>query len=529
MSEQPRTSAHQGDPGEHSGTDGPAANVEHDEPTTHRETAPRYSSAGNDSEEHPPEAVVFGRPEGVRGSFDHRGTDSTPRVNHAPPTPESLAHAFGRPAGASEPLQRAPWETGARQSGEDGTDEPVFWNEQGEQDPWRDPTSGAVLGGPALEENRSESGTPPGEGPLLSAREVLFGRRVRPRSLLTLGLVVLLLGAAGGFVGRITAEEGNPLTNPDVTLASVEPGNDRPAGSVSGVASRVVPAVVSVEVRIGSEGGTGSGVVIDGNGYVVTNNHVVSMAADTPNAKIFTVFSDGTRTSARIVGRDPQTDLAVLKVEVSNPTVAQLGSSEDLRVGDEVLAIGSPLGLDNTVTSGIVSSLDRPMRLAGEGTDTNAVIDAIQTDAAVNPGNSGGALVSGNGAVVGINTAIRTLGAGGSSGSIGLGFAVPIDKVRQIAQQLIRTGEVKHAELGVNTKSVTDGIADGAQVQNVKQGSAAEKAGVVEGDVITKVDDREITGADELQVAVDEHDVGAVVPVTVVRDGNELVLDVTLQ
>ncbi|ASU81231.1 serine protease [Actinopolyspora erythraea] len=530
MSEQPRTSANQGDPRGSSDADDPAAAPQREDPAKRDAAGPPHSAAGEESAGHAAEAAVFGRPDGVRGSFAPRENPApTARVSHAPPAPESLANAFGRPADAPEPLQRAPWDPGPHQPGEDLPGDPVFWSERGEQDPWRDPTAGAVLSGPAREEDRTESTTTPENGPLLSAREVLFGRRVRPRSLLTLGLVVLLVGAVGGFVGRLTAEEGNPLTDPNVTLASVEPGTERPAGSVSGVASRVLPAVVSVEVRLGSEGGTGSGVVIDGEGYVVTNNHVVSMAADTPNAKIFTVFSDGTRTPARIVGRDPQTDLAVLKVEVSNPTVAQLGSSEELRVGDSVLAIGSPLGLDSTVTRGIVSSMDRPVRLAGEGTDTNAVIDAIQTDAAVNPGNSGGALVAGNGAVVGINTAIRTLGTGGTGGSIGLGFAVPIDKVRQVAQQLIRTGEVEHAELGVDAKSVTDGTADGAQVQNVRQGSAAEAAGLAEGDVITKVGDREIDGADTLEVAVDEHDVGAVVAVTVVRDGNELVLDVTLQ
>ncbi|WP_245695923.1 MULTISPECIES: S1C family serine protease [Actinopolyspora] len=447
-------------------------------------------------------------------------------MEQAPPPPESLTKAFGRPRNSSESLQRSPGDSGA--DADSTAQDPVLWDEGDEHDPWRDPTTGAVLGGPALTDERDEDPAPPGSGPLLSAREVIFGRRVRPRSLITLGVVVLLVGAAGGFVGRITAEEGNPLTNPDVTLATVEPGADRPASSIAGAASSVVPAVVSVEVRVGSQGGTGSGVMINGNGYVVTNNHVVSMAADTPDAEIFTVFSDNTRTPARIVGRDPETDLAVLKVEVSNPTVAQLGDSQDLQVGDKVMAVGSPLGLESTVTSGIVSSVHRPVRLAGEETDTNAVIDAIQTDAAVNPGNSGGALVDGNGAVIGINTAIRTMGTGDSGGSIGLGFAIPINQVREIAQQLIRTGQVRHPELGVNAKSVTDGAADGAQVQNVRDGGAAQEAGISEGDVITEIGDRTIGGADELEVAVDEHDVGAVVPVTVVRKGRELVLDVTL-
>ncbi|WP_277675580.1 trypsin-like peptidase domain-containing protein [Saccharopolyspora rectivirgula] len=475
----------------------------------------------------PAHEAVFSRPSGVSGSFARPANHvQLPRnAESAPPPPEALAQAFSRPPGSTETLQRAP---GERPPENSPAAEPVLLDGD-ETDPWRDPAAPAVLGPPFYSEDRTEDAEPAERGPLLSAREVLFGRRVHPRALAALGAVALLIGAAGGFLGRITAEEGNPLVNPNVTLAEVEPNPNRPQTNAAAVAQRVVPAVVSVEVRIGAQGGTGSGVVIDGNGYVVTNNHVVSMAADTPNAEVFTVFHDGTRAPARIVGRDPKTDLAVLKVEVANPTVAQLGDSDSLSVGDEVIAIGSPLGLASTVTTGIVSSVHRPVRLAGQGTDTNAVIDAIQTDAAINPGNSGGALVDSTGAVIGINSAIRTLGAEGEGGSIGLGFAIPIDDVRRIAEELIRTGQVRHADLGVNAKSVTDGLSDGAQVQNVRDGSAAAKAGIAEGDVIIKVGDRQVRSADELIVAVDRHRVGERVPVTLVRQGRELVLDVTLQ
>jgi S1-C subfamily serine protease len=196
-----------------------------------------------------------------------------------------------------------------------------------------------------------------------------------------------------------------------------------------------------------------------------------------------------------------------------------------------VIAIGSPLGLAGTVTDGIVSALNRPVRLAVGGSDTNAVIDAIQTDAAINPGNSGGPLVDSTGAVVGINTAIRSLGANdGASegGSIGLGFAIPIDDARVIADELIRTGTAKHAEIGINARSVTDVTTGGAQVQNVQAGSAAAKAGVVEGDVIVKVGDRAISGADELAVAVAERKPGETVQVSLVRDGRPLILSVVL-
>nr|MDQ3990363.1 trypsin-like peptidase domain-containing protein [Actinomycetota bacterium] len=295
------------------------------------------------------------------------------------------------------------------------------------------------------------------------------------------------------------------------------------------VADRVLPAVVSIEIRTGDQGGFGSGVVIDGAGFVLTNNHVVSPAAGNPGATLETVFADGTRVPARIVGRDPKTDLAVLKVEVANPTVAQLGRSGTLEPGDGVIAIGSPLGLASTVTTGIVSAVDRPVRLQGDGTDTNAVIDAIQTDAAINPGNSGGALVDSSGAVVGINTAIRTLGAGEGGGSIGLGFAIPIDDARAIAEELIRSGRVRHPDLGVNAASVTDGTSDGARVQNVQQGSAAAEAGIAEGDVIVRVGGRGVATADELEVAVREFEIGAPVPVALVRDNRPLTVTVTLK
>ena len=276
--------------------------------------------------------------------------------------------------------------------------------------------------------------------------------------------------------------------------------------------------------------GTGAGVVIQPDGYVLTNNHVVAPAAVGSGGKLDAVFSDGTRAPARIVARDPKTDLAVVKVDVRNPVVAAVGSSRALAVGDAVIAIGSPLGLAGTVTQGIVSALDRPVRLDAGETDADAVIDAIQTDAAINPGNSGGPLVDSTGAVIGINTAIRSIGAtaGNEGGSIGLGFAIPIDTARAIAEELIRDGRVQHADLGVNARSVTDGAMDGAQVQNVAANGPAALAGVVEGGVITKVGNRPIAGADELVVAVREHEPGDTVPVALVREGRPLTVSVVL-
>ncbi|HEY3895610.1 MAG TPA: trypsin-like peptidase domain-containing protein [Pseudonocardiaceae bacterium] len=480
----------------------------------------------------PEAARAFARPPGVTGAFaDQPGVTTRDWVTATPP-PETLVAAFGRPPDSGDRLQRPPELNGSHDNGRpyrggsDGQDE--FWPRDAGGNPWRDPRAAAVLGAPAVAQDRSECADPPRPGARLSLVDVLFGRKVSNRALALLGVLALLIGAAGGLVGRLTSEGGSLLHDPGATLASVQPAIDRPADSVAAVAGRVVPAVVSLEFRVGDQGGFGSAVVIDGQGYLLTNNHVVAPAANIPQATLEAVFSDGTRLPARIVGRDPKTDLAVVKVEVANPTVAQLGRSSTLKPGDPVIAIGSPLGLAGTVTSGIVSAVDRPVRLEGDGGPGNAVIDAIQTDAAINPGNSGGALIDASGAVVGINTAIRTLGAS-EGGSIGLGFAIPIDTARTIAQALIRTGHYQHAELGINAASVTDGKSDGARVQNVQQGSAAAEAGILENDVITKVGTRPIGSADALTVAIRERPIGDRVSISLVRDGRPLVVTVTLK
>ncbi|GAY13224.1 S1C family serine protease [Pseudonocardia sp. N23] len=474
----------------------------------------------------PGEADVFGRPSGVDGGFapPRNGSSGNGRIATAVPPPAALAAAFSRSPGEGTDLQRPP--TPAGPAGEPGG--PAFWDDPdapATADPWRNPASPVHLGEPAPgdEENRPT----PAPGARLSVRELLFGRRVHPRALILLAVIALAVGAVGGIVGRFTADGAEGLTEPGATLTSTSESKERPPGSVADIAARVLPAVVSIEIKVGDQGGTGSGVVIDAAGYVLTNNHVVSPAAAGNGATIEAVFSNGQRVPARIVGRDPKTDLAVIKVGVANPTVAQIGSSSSLAVGDGVLAIGSPLGLAGTVTDGIVSALNRPVRLDGGGSDTNAVIDAIQTDAAINPGNSGGPLVDSTGAVVGINTAIRSLGQG-EGGSIGLGFAIPIDDARRIAEALIRDGSVKHADLGVNAKSVTDGTTDGAQVQNVVAGGAAAAAGIVEGDVILTVGERAIAGADELVVAVRELAPGQSVPIEIVRDGRPLTVTAVL-
>jgi S1-C subfamily serine protease len=346
--------------------------------------------------------------------------------------------------------------------------------------------------------------------------------------LVVLLVAALVVGVMGAGIGVWAGSRLPALTtDPTFQIAGASASIDRAPGSVAVIAAKVTPAVVSIEVRTGDTGETGSGVVIDGKGYILTNNHVISLAATDSTATLTVVFSTGQRVPGAIVGRDPESDLAVIKANISGATVAQLGDSAKVLVGDPVIAIGSPLGLAGTVTTGIVSALDRPVRLSGGDSDTNAVIDALQTDASINPGNSGGALVDSTGAVIGINSAIRTLG-GDTSGSIGLGFSIPIDYAKTVAQELIRTGKVVHSTIGVNAKSATDGTTDGAEVQNVVDGGAGAKAGIKEGDVITKVGTRAVGNADDLVVAVQAHNPGESVPVVLTRAGKTLTVVVVL-
>jgi serine protease Do len=498
-----------------------------------RNPPPRPQASG--PVHHPQLAAQYGpqAAPGLNGGQGARPQPEPPRSAPRPAPPPVLAAAFGRPGGA-DAFDPPP---GARQTARTVPASP-WWKPDAPRDPWRDPESPAYLAGPPdLNGKRPE----PADAEDADAEEEdgkEKRRRLGLRQLsLTASMVLLvsalLVGVAGGVTGFVLAHRYglDSLFAPGSDLTKVTQAVDRPPGSIADIANRVLPAVVSIEVRNGEEYDVGSGVVVDKAGYIITNNHVISAAAG-GKGTVRVVFTDQSSVTARIVGRDPKSDLAVIKVERGGMVVATLGDSGALKVGDPVIAIGSPLGLANTVTQGIVSSLHRPVPLQGEGTDTDAVIDAIQTDAAINPGNSGGALVDGSGAVVGINTAIATLSAGsGQSGSIGVGFAIPINEARDIAQQLIRSGSVKHATLAVNTRSVTqlNGSRDGALVESVSPGGAGANAGLQEKDVITKVDDTIITGADKLVVTIRTHKPGDKVKITYVRGDDTRTVEATLQ
>ncbi|MFC4585888.1 S1C family serine protease [Sphaerisporangium corydalis] len=362
---------------------------------------------------------------------------------------------------------------------------------------------------------------------------------------LALAAVAVGGGVAGAFVATAAVGDRTVISSP-----IVRPASNASASTVADVARAVQPSVVSITVSSGAGQAEGSGVVLSDDGLILTNNHVVAGVG--AGAKVQVKFSDGKSASAAIVGTDPATDLAVVRAEgVSGLTKATLGDSDKLRVGDAVLAIGSPLGLEGSVTAGIVSALDRTLTVGGEPQQQQqqqvppgwgrgglgeggpaqeqqspgtTIGGAIQTDAAINPGNSGGALVDASGQVVGINSAIAT---NGGDGNIGVGFAIPINTAHQVADQLITSGKATHAFLGVNLADAT-GDAQGAVIGSVQQDSPADKAGLKAADVITQIDGKPVAGADTVVGAIRGYKPGTKVTLTYVRNGSTSTVTVTL-
>ncbi len=343
-------------------------------------------------------------------------------------------------------------------------------------------------------------------------------KRSRAGTLAAGALAIAIVSAGIGGAAATAVELGTHATTGNghgiiPGAAPSVPAANMPPGSVEQVATKVVPSVVMLETDLGRQSEEGSGIVLSADGLILTNNHVVAAAVKPgggpgtpggPPPKTTVTFSDGRTAPFTVVGADPTSDIAVIRVQgIPNLTPISLGSSTDLRVGQPVVAIGSPLGLSGTVTTGIISAMNRPVSTTGESGNQNTVLDAIQTDAAINPGNSGGALVNMSGQLVGVNSAIATLGADSpdaQSGSIGLGFAIPVDQAKRIADELISTGKATHASLGVQVTS--DKGTPGAKVVDVVPNGAAATAGVPKGVVVTKVDDRPISSADALVAAV---------------------------
>lgn len=354
--------------------------------------------------------------------------------------------------------------------------------------------------------------------------QVSNGKTISLRNALLLALIVGVISGAFG------ASSSGSLFGYSTRIVKSNSTIERPANSVAGIAKRVLPSVVSIEAKDADGGSTGSGFVISADGYILTNNHVIASAV-TSNGSITVRMQDGSSYRATVIGRDSSYDLAVLRISNKNLVALQFGDSDQVAVGDAVLAIGSPLGLTGTVTSGIISAKDRAVT-AGENPEDNSFINALQTDAAINPGNSGGPLVDSTGAVIGVNSAIATLGSvfNSQTGSIGLGFAIPINQARKTAEQLIKSGKSTYPILGVSVDMNYAG--SGAQVSTktdaVLKGGPAEKAGLKPGDVITKLGDRTITSAEELIVAVRSHDVGEKVAVTYTRDGKSITVALVL-
>lgn len=354
--------------------------------------------------------------------------------------------------------------------------------------------------------------------------------------IVVLALILGLFGGVGGAAGYQAITGGDDNDSGDTgTVSSLEDDSkteELPPGAFEKVSEIIMPSVVQINVAGQSGSGSGSGIIISSDGEILTNNHVVE-AADKGSGTLNVAFSDGKISKAEVKGTDPVTDLAVIKVEEHDDlTPAKLGDSGDLKVGQQVVAIGSPFGLESTVTTGIVSALNRPVSSGDEAGSTPTIFPAVQTDAAINPGNSGGPLVDLDGRVIAINSAIRSsTSQSGESGSIGLGFAIPVDLAKHVSKHLSKGEKVPHAQIGVTVGSDVkkDQITTtGAEVKKVTSGSAGDDAGLKVGDVITAVEGNAIASSDALVATVRGFEPGDTIKVTFNRGEDQKTVDVKL-
>ncbi|MEU6229494.1 trypsin-like peptidase domain-containing protein [Streptomyces sp. NPDC047042] len=392
-------------------------------------------------------------------------------------------------------------------------------------DPWRRYDPWAPVG-PLQQNGAGTAAGPPG---------------TRKRGLLVGALVIALLsGGVGGVVGSYLQRHQGDSDRIRLSQTGKDETVGRAPDSVAGIAARALPSVVTLRVRGAGAEGTGTGFVLDGRGHILTNNHVVEPAG--ADGKVTVTFSGGESAEAEIVGRDTGYDLAVVKVSgVDGLRPVVLGNSDNVAVGDPVVAIGAPFDLANTVTSGIISAKERPITAGGDSGDGSDVsyVDALQTDASINPGNSGGPLLDARARVVGINSAIRSAGSGSGSagaqaGSIGLGFAIPINQGKRVAEELINTGRATHPIIGVTLDMDYNG--DGARVgtngedggPSVTTGGPGDRAGLEAGDVITEVDGRRVHSGEELIVKIRAHRPGDRLELSLLRGGRQRTVSLVL-
>lgn len=476
------------------------------------------------------------------GRWWQRRPASTP----TPDAPEHVAPGQPVPVTTSVPTAPTPDAWGAAAPTGDpwrgpqapqGPQRPVAAPYDATETPWWTPRPGG-----ATDDTGTEvlHGGPSGRPPSRADR-----RGPSTAVLLAVGLAIALVaGALGGALGLVAADRSTDTPQQQGTSfdgsslgAAAEGPTDRAPESIAGVAGAVLPSVVSISVEGQGQQGTGSGFILTAEGLIVTNNHVVAPGADGGDIQVS--FADGRRVPARIVGRDAGYDLAVLQVDAQNLPPLALGSSESIQVGDPVIAIGSPLGLSGTVTTGIISAKDRPVTAGGQGGGDASYISALQTDAAINPGNSGGPLVNLAGEVVGVNSAIASVGAeglgGGPTGSIGLGFAIPIDQARRTVEQLIQTGAAVRPVIGASLDGRFPGPGALISRETSPDGTPplipdgpAEAAGLRAGDVILEIDGEQVLGNEELIVAIRARVPGDEVVLTVQRGREELEVPVVL-
>jgi putative serine protease PepD len=369
------------------------------------------------------------------------------------------------------------------------------------------------------------------------------------------GVFVAWLVAAGAFGGGVAAAAASiwntaaPAagTTQTTQYTPVIVNNPESVNAVTAAAQKASPSVVTISASSGTSGGTGSGIILDTSGHILTNTHVVTLDGQAANAAIEVRTNDGKVYPGTIVGTDPLSDLAIIRITAPGLVAASLGDSGKVKVGDTAIAIGAPLGLSGTVTDGVVSATNRTIETASSaapapqsgspGAAQDSIsINVIQTDAAINPGNSGGALVNTSGEIIGVNVAIASAGSTSSSsaqsGSIGVGFSIPINNAKRVAQEIIATGTATHGQLGLSVQDkaagTSPGFTTGAEVAAVTPGSAADKAGLKAGDVITELGGRTVTDASELTAAAREQAAGATVKATFDRDGEQHSTDATL-